>query len=457
MAKDEKKASAAEARGREAPRAREGARGEDQGAFGTASRAGEAPRPRRRVREQPGSGASHAGGGPRRDGAAEGARDPARGAGSRGGVACHAAAVARDGDGGAAPRDDRPAADGPEAGGGVAGGAAGHGGAAGDPGGAPGEAHRRRRGRTGPARRARGGARGDAARPARARTDGARALGGGPVAAGTARSGSGAGAAGRGRAATDPGRGREEPDRARGHVRRRRVADQGAHAAARTFGSRAGDVARRSSGDRLRSPEPPARGRDRGVAGTTRWAGPSRCAAHGRRLRLRSLPWRNVSPPRRSGLAMPSAAWTRRRPSPARGHGPRDARTPNAEASAEANGNGNGKVDAEPEATIQVKPEAEPQDEATPVDDGPPVPTEDGSELRSRLVRSTDARRRGISTPTPTPTPGPSAASAAAGPRRTCRGGAGRSHPTAATPARASRSDRPSRRARRTWGAALPG
>jgi hypothetical protein len=79
----------------------------------------------------------------------------------------------------------------------------------------------------------------------------------------------------------------------------------------------------------------------------------------------------------------------------------------NAEASAEANGNGNGKVDAEPEATIQVKPEAESQDEATPVDDGPPVPTVDGSELRSRLVRSTDARRRGISTPTPTPTPGP--------------------------------------------------
>jgi hypothetical protein len=31
----------------------------------------------------------------------------------------------------------------------------------------------------------------------------------------------------------------------------------------------------------------------------------------------------------------------------------------------------------------------------------------DGSELRSRLVRSTDARRRGISTPTAVPTPGP--------------------------------------------------
>ena len=77
-----------------------------------------------------------------------------------------------------------------------------------------------------------------------------------------------------------------------------------------------------------------------------------------------------------------------------------------AQASAEANGNGNGK-EAEPEATIQVKPEPEPQDEATPADEGPPVPTVDGSELRSRLVRSTDARRRGISTPTVTPTPGP--------------------------------------------------
>jgi hypothetical protein len=79
----------------------------------------------------------------------------------------------------------------------------------------------------------------------------------------------------------------------------------------------------------------------------------------------------------------------------------------NAEAQASADVNANGKIDAEPEATIQVKPEPDPQDEATPADDGPPVPTVDGSELRSRLVRSTDARRRGISTPTPTPTPGP--------------------------------------------------
>ena len=85
-------------------------------------------------------------------------------------------------------------------------------------------------------------------------------------------------------------------------------------------------------------------------------------------------------------------------------------RAANAEADveAEANGNGNGKIDAEPgEATSEAEVEAEPQDDAAPVDDGPPIPTVDGSELRSRLVRSTDARRRGISTPTPTPTPGP--------------------------------------------------
>ena len=79
-----------------------------------------------------------------------------------------------------------------------------------------------------------------------------------------------------------------------------------------------------------------------------------------------------------------------------------------ANAEGEADGTGNGKIDAEPgEATIEAEVELEPQDDAAPVDDGPPVPTVDGSELRSRLVRSTDARRRGISTPTPTPTPGP--------------------------------------------------
>jgi hypothetical protein len=49
-----------------------------------------------------------------------------------------------------------------------------------------------------------------------------------------------------------------------------------------------------------------------------------------------------------------------------------------------------------------------PEEPVAPVakEDEPASPTVDGSELRSRLVRSTDARRRG-STPTPAPTPGP--------------------------------------------------
>ena len=136
--------------GREAPRAGEGARGEDQDAFRAAGRAGEAPQPRRRVREQAGSGTGDAGGRSRRDGAAEGARVPARGAGAGRGIARHAAAIARDGDGGATPGDDRPVADGSAAGGRGAGGAD-DGRAAGDPGGAPGEADQRRRGGTGPA------------------------------------------------------------------------------------------------------------------------------------------------------------------------------------------------------------------------------------------------------------------------------------------------------------------
>ena len=75
------------------------------------------------------------------------------------------------------------------------------------------------------------------------------------------------------------------PDSRGSHVGRRRVADQGAHTAARTFGGRTGDAARRSSGDRVRSQESAARGRDRVAAGTTRWAGPSRCAAHEHRSR----------------------------------------------------------------------------------------------------------------------------------------------------------------------------
>lgn len=87
----------------------------------------------------------------------------------------------------------------------------------------------------------------------------------------------------------------------------------------------------------------------------------------------------------------------------------RASRRANADAEAGVEGNGNGKVDDEtqPEPAIHASVDDDAQEPAATVDDGPPIPTEDGSELRSRLVRSTDARRRGISTPTPTPTPGP--------------------------------------------------
>jgi hypothetical protein len=86
----------------------------------------------------------------------------------------------------------------------------------------------------------------------------------------------------------------------------------------------------------------------------------------------------------------------------------RASRRANAAAEANGNGKGNGEVDVpQPEPEISVQPDDEAQEPVTPVEEGPPVPTVDGSELRSRLVRSTDARRRGISTPTPTPTPGP--------------------------------------------------
>jgi hypothetical protein len=50
---------------------------------------------------------------------------------------------------------------------------------------------------------------------------------------------------------------------------------------------------------------------------------------------------------------------------------------------------------------------AELEADGVPADDVSEGSVVDGSELRSRLVRSTDARRRGIATPTPEPTPGP--------------------------------------------------
>jgi hypothetical protein len=80
---------------------------------------------------------------------------------------------------------------------------------------------------------------------------------------------------------------------------------------------------------------------------------------------------------------------------------PRRARS---RASQRANGNGTAGVNADGRdaaSTAELEADAVPADEAS---EGAEV---DGSELRSRLVRSTDARRRGISTPTAVPTPGP--------------------------------------------------
>lgn len=65
---------------------------------------------------------------------------------------------------------------------------------------------------------------------------------------------------------------------------------------------------------------------------------------------------------------------------------------------ATGNGSGDGNGDVTP---------AELDADAVPAEGAPEDTVEDGSELRSRLVRSTDARRRGIATPTPAPTPGP--------------------------------------------------
>jgi hypothetical protein len=70
--------------------------------------------------------------------------------------------------------------------------------------------------------------------------------------------------------------------------------------------------------------------------------------------------------------------------------------------SAKGDVDGGGEVDTGETALTEVEPADMP-----PVDDVPEEVTADGSDLRSRLVRSTDARRRGISTPTAVPTPGP--------------------------------------------------
>jgi hypothetical protein len=84
--------------------------------------------------------------------------------------------------------------------------------------------------------------------------------------------------------------------------------------------------------------------------------------------------------------------------------------------------NGNAKVAANGDGNVGGNEDAAPAGDADRREDVPvelaaaePVLDDealekanvDGSELRSRLVRSTDARRRGISTPTAVPTPGP--------------------------------------------------
>jgi hypothetical protein len=75
-------------------------------------------------------------------------------------------------------------------------------------------------------------------------------------------------------------------------------------------------------------------------------------------------------------------------------------------ASQRANGNGEGHVDVSGQGGDAVAP-SELEADTVPADAAPEKANVDGSELRSRLVRSTDARRRGISTPTAVPTPGP--------------------------------------------------
>ncbi len=107
----------------------------------------------------------------RRGCAAQGARDTARGAGTWRRVARLATPITGHGDGGAAPRDDRSDEDRSETGGGGAGRPGGRPGRRAGP--DPGEAGRRGRDRTAPARRAGGGTRGDATGGAGAR--GARA------------------------------------------------------------------------------------------------------------------------------------------------------------------------------------------------------------------------------------------------------------------------------------------
>ncbi|MGZ6545499.1 MAG: hypothetical protein ACXVEI_09335 [Actinomycetota bacterium] len=78
---------------------------------------------------------------------------------------------------------------------------------------------------------------------------------------------------------------------------------------------------------------------------------------------------------------------------------------------AKVDGNADGGVDApaaeSTDQPVDVVPEELAAAEPVLDDEALEKAKVDGSELRSRLVRSTDARRRGISTPTAVPTPGP--------------------------------------------------
>ena len=73
-------------------------------------------------------------------------------------------------------------------------------------------------------------------------------------------------------------------------------------------------------------------------------------------------------------------------------------------ASQRASGNGDGNAGSDDNGDVAP---TELETEPVPDEEALEKANVDGSELRSRLVRSTDARRRGISTPTAVPTPGP--------------------------------------------------
>ncbi len=143
-----------------------------------------------------------------------------------------------------------------------------------------------------------------------------------------------------------------------------------------------------------------------------------------RRMLARMLAWtpaclrrsRNASRPRRSGPARPSAGWMKRSRG-VHGRARRHARTATANGTGQENGKAEGdgtrgwrrgcSRGGERGSAVEEVPEELAAAEPVLDDEALEKARVDGSELRSRLVRSTDARRRGISTPTAVPTPGP--------------------------------------------------